>query len=368
MSLLSLSNVNTNTVDVFLVFSDVELLLYEVRAIIEEKFNVSRDFVMPCNSAKALTQARGIMQIKPLEGERWLILIDLDRIGAADVAKSLAYGGANCVTMIFSKSYKFYKNLTNSEEYRKYSKTIMPVYLRNFVVDDIVYLHKKMVCDAKHTKPLTDDLLNYIIKNYRYDVKKVLDLFSKMRNGLVLETKADIIAEIGLGGVTADSFIMDLLRVGQPPTGRFGQFKPQPRKTEQTEAQKKATKARTVKARSKKFMILLHDLSTRTKYYTLFTQMQNTLINILAYKALILDGRIRRGVKDLTEEEEQAVKRLSRFSYVIQDEISTSRVMFLLTLFTSETSNGANVNEYTTPDYEAKLMRIVLNYISTWED
>ena len=53
--------------------------------------------------------------------------------------------------------------------------------------------------------------LDYLKKNYTYDVDAVCKVFQGIVQGMEFKTTKDIINEVGIGGNTIDSFVIKLL-------------------------------------------------------------------------------------------------------------------------------------------------------------
>lgn len=337
-------------VDTILICSDVPTLRYYIQTKLEKLYNVDKNYSMAVDTALSYKKVRGDAFVAPLAGDKWLVVGNADKIGLDTVQSLFNWGNGNCITLVYTEKYVNYKKLLSSEKFKESKRTILNLYLNKLDFDDVPYLYKDMVLSNPKSKRLTDDLLNFLCKNYRYDVERVVNLFSKMRIGLQVSTRQDIIDEIGLGGMTPASYTIDLLRLFQP-TGRFAEYS----KGEKITVKK-------IYNANKKYIGYLTDLGNKTSYNTIYNQMLSTLKGILEIKMLIMNGKYRKNTKEIPEsfspQQVNRIRSLQRFDMPIREEISLNRVLLLLNIF-----------EHTpqTFDYELRLITIISEYISLFE-
>lgn len=338
-------------VDTILVCTDCSLLKYYIQTELEATFEVAKEYSVSADTAIMFRKFRSDAFVAPLLGEKWLITSDLDKVGIDTGTSLLNWNNGNGLTLFFTEKYMNFKKFQQSEMYQNNKSTVLSLYLGRFDSDDISYLYKTWVLASDKAKPMTNDLLSYLCKNYRYDVERVMDLFAKMRIGLIVDSKQTLIDEVGLGGVTPTTLTLDLLTIFQPQTGRFAHFN----------VNKPVTSKRIQNAQ-KKFITYLNDLSKKVEYRTILRQMRDTLLGIVDMKALILNGGYRKMTKEIPESFSKAqttrLRNLGRYEWRIRDEVSLRRVYVLLYYV---------LNAPTTYDAELQLMTIIMNFIALME-
>jgi len=339
--LKKLDHINPD-VDTVVICTDVQLLKYFIQTKLEKYYTVDKNYSIAADTGILFKKAKSDSLVAPLAGDKWLIISNLDKVGIDTATEYLNYGNGNAVTLLYTDKYITFKKFINTEKFKNVQITTLPLYLAHFDFEDIPYLCKE------YNVKLTDDLIEYLNRNYRYDTARVMELLSKMKIGVEINTKSDLIDEIGLGGVTPSSFTLDLLRIFQPD-GRFI-----------TEVQPITDKR--VRNAVKKYLNILHDLSLKINYNLIYAQMLSTLKGIIDIKMLILNGEYRKSTKAIpdgyTDQQKRRIKALQRFDSIIREEISLNRVLYLFELFDKSPN---------TFDYEFKLMNIITDYIGSWE-
>ena len=319
-------------IDTLVICTDVSLLRYYIQTKMETVFNIDKNYSVEAETGVLYRKLKNDALTAPMLGDRWLITATLEKVGTDNALSMLSVGNGNALTILFVDKYITYKRFISENEFKKYKATIMPLYLGKFDMDDIPYLHKDMLGN----NGLKDDVLTYLCKNYRYDVDKVMTLFTKMRSGLKIYNKQDLIDEVGLGGVTPESVLFDLLRLYQP-SGKYGGG---------TAVVSEKRKANAVA----KYTGLLKDLHSKMEYIAIYKRMYNAILGTLALKSQILNGR--------GEREQEIPRAVNRFAYLVRNEIDLKRTLFLLNLFEQSPK---------TYDYESRLIYIFCSFISSFK-
>lgn len=320
-----------------------ELLRYYMQGVFEKVYKVDKNYIVSVETPKQLEKAKSDAMLAPMTGMRWLLLVDLDKIPVSDFEKHLFRGNDNCFTFAFTKKYINFKRFLDSKALKTGTQRVVSMYLGNFRSEDIYYLHKRIVPKGY---ALTDDVLNYVCKHYCWDVPKVMLLLTSLSRGSLVRTKEELIAMVGLGGVTIDSIVVDLLRV-DPMT------------------QRKRSNV------SKKYLMLFKDLSNKYSYTTIYNGVKQSLLDIMLYKMLVLRGDITKMLKIIPKGfDVKKIQRLRRFEKVIREEVSIQRLLTLLGVFRELDNLEAELKTMTDDsgiDAEYKLMIVVYKYISLWE-
>jgi hypothetical protein len=330
-------------VDTLIAFVGDELLRYYMQGVFERAYKVDKNYIVQVETAKQLEKAKSDAMLAPMTGLRWLVLVDLDKVPVVDFEKNLMRGNDNCFTFAFTRKYANYKRCLDMRALKAGTQRVMTMYLGNLRSEDIYYLHKHIVPDGYS---LTDDVLNYLCKHYCWDVPKVMLLLTSLSRGSLVRTKEELISMVGLGGVTIDSVVIDLLRV-EPVTGK---------------------KRNNV---MKKYLMLFKDLSNKFSYSAIYNGMKQSMLDILTFKMLVLRGDITNMLKIIPKGFDlKRIQRLKRFEKVIKEEVSLNRVLTLLGVVREVDNFEASLKTMTDDsgiDAEYKLMTILYKFVSLWE-
>lgn len=332
-------------VDTAVCYINDELLRYHLQGVFEKVYKVSKDYIVQVETAKQLEKAKSDAMLAPLTGSRWLLLVDLDKVPVTDFEKNIFRGNDNSFTFAFCKKYGNFKRTLDCRALKNGAGTerVYTAYLGNFRSEDIFYLYKKIV---PQDNVLTEDVLNFLCKHYCWDVSKVMLLFAAMKQGTVINTREDLISFIGLGGVTVDSVVVDLLRI-DPTTDK---------------KRKNAIK---------KFLSLFKDLNNKYSYATIYTSIKQSLMDIITYKMLVLRGDITRILKIIPKGFElKRIQRLKRFEWVLRDSISLRRTLLLLSIFKRiddlEAGLKTPIDDSPIPA-DTKLLLVLYDFVALWE-
>lgn len=282
---------------------------YIVKQLVMNRFVVSRNYSYTVNKLKVLKEQLAMVNSVPLQGNRWLVVIEVDKIGVADAIKALDNTINTAIILYVTHNYKNYKALIDSKAFKQQISTnfATSLYLSRLTdaAIDTIYNYYLM------GKPKTFDekLMKYVKKNYKYNPDLVCDLFSKVKTGTNPKTEKQIIEMVGVGGNTPQALTISLL----------------------------TTTTRTDKGKKqflKKNLALFEDLSVKYTYDTTYAYMISTLKGIIDIKQLQISGRyfdFHQEIPDTFDENrKKRIQRLHRFEYIILNKISLRRVLVLL--------------------------------------
>lgn len=310
----------------FVCTNSVFLKDYIIKTLMQ-RLKIERDYCVEVGTEKELKQARGDALVAPIEGKRWLVIIDLDKLKNIEVYKHEARRvNDNSFTLLLCSRYSTYLRVKRDNVLSKANYMLM-MYMGSFAKGDISYIATKV-------NVLSPKLVMYLEKNYRYDVNKVFELFNLLKQGTKVETTQDIVDLIGNGGITPSSIMMDLLV-----------FEP--------------TVKASITRKRKVLLNNLNDLARKMSYSQIYQQMYETLLCVIDIKSLNLNGKYMGYEKTIPEGyDEKRIRKIRRFMYMIPD-VSLCRTFYALELFDEK-----QLNNYV--NAEANCLYVILKFLGDW--
>ena len=283
-------------------------LEYLVKQLCMNKFVVSPNYSYTVDKLKVLKEDQSIVNAIPLQGERWMLVVDVDKIGVSDSIKALELTVNTAITLYVTHNYNNYKQMINSKIFKAESSTnyAISLYLTRLTdaaIDEIYnyYLMGK-------PKNFDSKLMVYVKKNYKYNPDLVCSLFDKVKNGFSKKKEKDVIELVGIGGNTPQALTISLLTTSTKTDKGKKQF-------------------------LKKNLALFEDLSVKYSYDTTYAYMISTLRGIIDIKQLQISGKyfeFHQEIPDtFPENRKKRILRLHRFEYVILNKISLRRALVL---------------------------------------
>lgn len=291
---------------------------------LRNKLGVNREYCVRVSTEKELKTTRSNALVSPIEGKRWLVIIDMDKLGIETFRKEARRVNDNSFTLLITTKYGVFNKMRVDRDFGKQTYFV-PMYFGAFAKDDITYISAGY--------DLTPELVSFLEKNYRRDVNKVMYLFNLLSHGTTISSTSQIIDLIGTGGLTPTFLVIDLLRT--EPGSKVGM-----------------TKVR------KRLIQNLEDMARKVPYHTIYQQMYQTLLGIVDIKAMNLNGEYMGLNKDIPEGfNEVRVSRLKRYMWMIHD-IPIKRVLYLLSLFKQGKRYGKAA--------ELDCLNIIFEYLGNW--
>lgn len=182
----------------------LEMYLYDY---LRESFSSNRDTVLQINSKRDFRRLKEIYNIQPPYSEKWLVQIDLGKIGKSykELAEIISDSTTVCY-MCVAETYVQYKSF---KEAVSHIEGVFDFYINILRRRDFLYLYKKLVpSDCTLSKTLYD----YVVQSYSADIGAVFDLFTSLRNGIKFNTRADIAEVCGVGRNSVESFVFAMLK------------------------------------------------------------------------------------------------------------------------------------------------------------
>lgn len=301
MSIRRIEKISDNIMNM-IIYVQSPSLEYHVKTILKDRLKVHRDFIVSADTAKSLNDAKLDSYVAPLLCDKWLIHVNADKLNKKELQDSLSKNTVHGITIYWTSKYMVYRQLIDSDQVKKQG-VHCPVYsLSRLGYGDIKHLHNTMLPENKY---MEQELLDYVCKNYMYDVQSVCDLFSMIRSGNEIESKKEIIEAVGVGGNTVSSLVIKILK-----------------------ATPKSEKGR---PRILSGIIdLLDDLSVSHSHQTIRRFMLNNIDGFIDMKQLQIMGIYGRANKEIPDTyDTKRLAILRRFEGVVLNEISLPKLLNL---------------------------------------
>lgn len=301
MSLKRLSTLSDNVLNVIMYVSSPSLEFF-IKTELKERFKVHKDFIVTVESDKELKDAKLDSYVAPLFCDKWLIHVNADKLSKKELKSALGKNTVHGITVYWTSKYQIYKQFLDTDEVKKQAVYNPQFSFSRLSEGDIRYLHSRMLEKKKQLKP---ELLDFVAKNYRFDVQAVCELFALLRSGNEIRNKREVIEKVGVGGNSVSSLVIQILKANI-----------------NTEKGRTAVMKKTVK--------LLEDLSITYKHSTIKNYMLNTIEAFIDMKELQVMGIYGKAVKEIPDSYD--TKRLSmnkRFEYIVLNQISLPSLLNL---------------------------------------
>lgn len=312
-----------------IIYTNSAILQNILKTKIRERFAIGKYMTKYADSGATLKQVKSETFMPPFGGGTWLVDVQSDKINIGDLAKQLNQVTTASITVYWTTNYLQFKKMCDLDVVKKQGVYCFTMYAGRLYPEDISYIHQNMLPEGSR---LSKELLDYLKKNYTYDVNSVCKLFDLILQGETIKTTKDIINKVGIGGNTVDSFVIKLL-TSNPKTEKG------------------------LKKSVENMIILLEDLAVTYEYNTIRNFMRVTVNTILELKQLQVMGRYTRTIQNIPDEgyNKEKIQRLRRFESVILDDINIARVLKLKLVLES----------FTRYDSQIVLLEIISTYLSS---
>ena len=326
-----LERVEQLSIDVsnIIIYANSAILQNILKNKIRDRFAIGKYMTKYADSGSTLKQAKNETFMPPFGGGTWLVDVQCDKINLGDLVKHLNQITTGSLTVYWTSNYLQFKRLCESDVVKKQGIYCFTMYAGRLYPEDISYIHQNMLPEGSR---LPKELLDYLKKNYTYDVNSVCKLFELVLQGETVKTTKDIINKVGMGGNTVDSFVIKLL-TSNPKTEKG------------------------LKKSVENMIALLEDLAVTYEYNTIRNFMRVTLNTILEIKQLQVMGRYTRTIQNIPDERfnRDKINRLRRFEFVILNDINIARVLKLKLI----------MDGFTRYDSQIVLLEIISTYLSS---
>ena len=286
-----------------LIYTNSNVLQTLLKKQLKKRFNIGRNLTKYASKASELKEIKNETFTPPFGGGTWFLDIQADKINISDLGKHLNNVSKSAISVYWFTNYAQFKKVCDLEVVKRQGMFCFILYAGKLYPEDITYVHNIMLPEEKR---LPKKLLDYLKKNYTYDVDSVCKLFQSISQGEEIKSTRDIINKVGIGGNTVDSFVMKLLTTNP--------------KTEKG-----------LKSSLEKMLVLLNDLSYTYEYRTIKNYMRSTLKTMMDIKQLQIMGLYSESVKNIPDVvyDETKIQRMKRYDRVILNELNMGRILNL---------------------------------------
>lgn len=327
--MLEIINKLTEDTSSLIIYTNSPILQVVIKDTLKSVLKIEKNHTLSASTLKELKEAKEETMIPPFGGGLWFIDVNTEKIKPKDIKSQIKLVSNSSITVYWTDDYSNYKKLIELEEVKKQGVYCKTFYFGKLDTSDIDYLHTRIVPEGNK---LSKELLNYVKKNYTYDVQSVCNLFMKLKVGEKVSTNKDIISLIGIGGNTIDSFVMKLL----------------------------TTNPKTDQGVKKSFETILHlmtDLNYTFSYIEILRLSLYVIDGIVDMKQLQIMGMYSRVRKDIPEnfpeKSEKRLNRLRRFEGKILEDVNLARVLNL----------KMSLSSFNSYDTQIALIQGILTYL-----
>lgn len=321
-----IESLSLDTCNMIILVKDARLQSF-VSQKIKDHFNIGRNLTKYVNTGAELKQVKSETFVPPFGGGRWYVNVNADKIKIGEIGKALGQIYTSALTVYWVTNYVQFKKIISLDIVEKQGYFCKTMYLNKLYPEDITYFHNNYVPTENY---LNREVLNYLKKNYTFDVDSICDVFERTKNGEVFKNSKDIISQVGIGGNTISKFVIKTL-------------------TSNPKTEKGAKKSLS------NLLILFNDLSYSYNYSTLKNFFKDNLRTILEIKQLQQMGLFTLVRQEIPETgySTEKIQKFSRFYKEILEKITTARVLNLLILLER--------TKYFDPEYE--MVTVLTEYL-----
>lgn len=289
-----------------IVYTDSPSLEYVYLSMIREHFGIHNNYNVSVATEKELNHARSSVNITPLQGKRWLLSIDADKIDikALERVGSIAYD--SCLVLYHTSRYGVYKRLLGSKFRDVQGRYCVDLYGGRLDRRDIELI-------AKHYEVSLDDtIVKFLEHKYSRTPQSICTLCSLVKSGYCITSDKDVIEAVGLGSISVDDFVISLL------TSRIN--------TQQG-----------LKRALKQKLIYLSNLAEGIPFNSIQNFIVDTLAGMIDIKLAMIAGELSilnsSPPSSYTDKRAARFKRLLRYRATLESDISLSYLIYCHSLF-----------------------------------
>ena len=191
-----------------IVYTNSVVLQTLLKKKIKERFGIAKNVTRYADSAATLKEARNDTFTSPFGGGTWFVDIQADKINVGELAKYLNGVTSASISVLWYTNYSQYKKILDMDAVKKLGIYCFNLYAGKFYPEDITYFQNLMLPEEKR---LPKNIMDYLKKNYTFDVDSVCKIFQAVSQVEEIKTTKDVINKVGMGGNTVDSFVIKLL-------------------------------------------------------------------------------------------------------------------------------------------------------------
>ena len=204
---MRLSDLNSSTLDVSvaIVQTPSSKMLMFLQDKLKAKYHCRSDSVITIDNKTDYKKIKAVLGIYPAFAEKWFVEVNLDKFRDKELI-ALVKQSTTCLFFCTCSKYKTFKDF---KEAIKGVDGVCDFYINSLRRADFVFLYDAFTPDDNK---LTKQLFDYVFKSYMGDVEAVFDLLIQLGQGTKVESRKDITEICGLGGLSVESYIFDLLK------------------------------------------------------------------------------------------------------------------------------------------------------------
>lgn len=204
---MRLSDLDSKNLDISVLLlqtSSTRLTMF-IQDKIKRRFHCKSEAILDISTKGDIKKIKDVTGIKPPFSDKWYIQINLDKL----YDKSLIQNIKSSSTCVFFCTCSKYGTFKKFKEDLKDKDGLVDLYINYLRRPDFIYLYDAFtLSDNKLTKQLFD----YVVKSYSSDIEAIFELLLHLNQGEKFESRKDIAEVCGIGGLSVDSYIFDLLK------------------------------------------------------------------------------------------------------------------------------------------------------------
>lgn len=172
---------------------------------IKRKYNCKSESILDVATKGDIKKIKDVTGVKPPFSEKWYVQIDLDKLYEKTLIQNIK-ASSTCVFFCTCSKYGTFKKFKDE---LKDKDGVVDLYITYLKRPDFLYLYDAFtLSDNKLTKQLFD----YVAKSYAGDIEAIFELLIHLNQGEKFESRKDIADLCGLGGLSVESYLFDLLK------------------------------------------------------------------------------------------------------------------------------------------------------------
>ena len=304
--LYQLSRLPTDTLSIIL-YTDSSSLEYIAQSIITRNFDISGRYTRNVSTEKELLAAKSIMNAMPLEGKKWLLMVDADKIDPRTLEKSGATVYDSCLIVYRTNQYRVFKALSQSKFAGILGRYCFAAYGG--------LLHRKdiaIIADY-YSVTIPEKQAKFLESKYSRNAAAICTLCANLKAGYEVYENADIVDLIGLGDINVASFIISLLT-----------------------SRPKNPKGRRAVIKSK--LVYLDTLASQLTYATVQNFITDTLDGFIDIKLAEIAGQLNivngfSAPEGMPDKRANRFNRLMRHYNILRNELSLEYLLYARSLY-----------------------------------
>lgn len=294
-----LSDLDTKDYSVVLLQSSSSKMNMYVQDKLKLKLGSNIDTTIDVSTNRDFKKVHEITGLVPPFSDKWYVIINYSsKLSLKDLEKTIE-SSSTCVFLVIVNKYIEFKSI---KTVLKGKVDILELYLSYLRRVDLNYLYVALVPNKNR---LSKQLFDYVASSYSNDIESVFDLFIALNEGRKVESRGDIAGICGIGNLTIESFLMQLLRPFSYTEKGF----------------KKIMKNRMTAGR---------ELGTIYKFPTFYAYLKNSTYGLIQVKMLKDTGKIYKSIRNLPDCYEQTkLARYQKYMWELNN-IPLSRLVRLI--------------------------------------